>query len=95
MLNDVNRLQTLAVLCAIIGLVLLGVYWVGYTNGRDTQILKQQKEALLMTEEAAKSAVAVQETMEKTDAQMQRASSVSDDCNFVLNFDLTPCGVFD
>ena len=48
-----------------------------------------------MTEEVAKSAVAVQETMEKTDVQMQRASSVSDDCNFVLNFDLTPCGVFD
>lgn len=95
MLNDVNRLQSLAVLCAVIGLVLLGVYWVGYTNGRDAQILKQQKEALLMTEEVAKSAVAVQETMEKTDAQMQRASSVSDDCNFVLNFDLTPCGVFD
>lgn len=95
MFNDVNRLQTVAILWALIGLVLLSVYLVGYMDGRDSQIIKQQKEALQVTEEVARATVVVQETMEKTDAKLEKASKVSDDCNFVLNFDLTPCGVLD
>jgi type II secretory pathway pseudopilin PulG len=95
MLIDVNGVQKLVITIIAIVVAVAGVYWVGYTNGRDAQILKQQKDALKVAEEVSQAAVAVQETMEKTDAKMERASSVSDDCNFVLNFDLTPCGVFD
>ena len=95
MLYDVTGLQKIVITVGLV-LALVGcTYWLGYTSGRDAQILKQQKDALQVAEEVSQAAVAVQETMEKTDAKMERASSVSDDCNFVLNFDLTPCGVFD
>ena len=95
MLIDVNRLQTVVIILSLIAVALLGIYWLGYTAGQDAQILKYQKEALTIAEEVSHTAVVVQQEMEKTNEKLEKASSISDECNFVLNYDLTPCGVFD
>lgn len=98
MLIDVNGSQKLIIavvsVALVVGFILL-VYRLGYTAGRDAQILKYQKEALTIAEEVSHTAVIVQQEMEKTDEKLEKASSISEECNYVLNFDLTPCGVFD
>ena len=94
MLYDVTGLQKIVITVGLV-LALVGcTYWLGYVAGRDAQILKQQKEALTIAEEVSHTAVIVQQEMEKTDEKLEKASSVSEECNFVLNYDLTPCGVF-
>ncbi len=98
MLNDVNwsqKLILIAVIVAFIFGVCLLIYRCGYTAGRDAQILKYQEEAMQIAEQVNQSAILVQQEMEKTDEKLEKASSISDECNFVLNYDLTPCGVFD
>ena len=94
MLYDVTGLQKVVIVIVAVAAAIAGVYWLGYTAGRDAQLLKQQKEALTIAEEVSHTAVIVQQEMEKTDEKLEKASSVSEECNFVLNYDLTPCGVF-
>lgn len=95
MLYDVQWLQKIIIPVAIAGGVILAIYYAGYSDGKKDCLLKQQSDALLIQEQVNQSAIAVQQEMEKTNEKLERASTVSDDCNFVLNFDLTPCGVFD
>lgn len=94
MLYDVSWLQKTIVKLVLIILWTLGSYYFGYRDGEKSQQIKYQKEALQIIEHTAQSAIVVQEEMEKVDAKLEKASSVSDECNHVLNFDLTPCGVF-
>lgn len=95
MLYDGIRLQKVILSVIVTVAIIVGVYFSGYSNGKKDQLLQQQSEALLIQEQVNQAAIAVQQEMEKTNAAVERASSVSDDCNFVLNFDLTPCGVLD
>ena len=94
MLYDVTWLQKAIATLVFIILWTLCCYFTGYSSGEQDTIIKYQKEAMQIVEESNHSAIIVQQEMEKTDAQMEHASTVSDDCNYVLNFDLTPCGVF-
>ena len=95
MLYDGTWLQKIALLVVSFIAVIFVTYYVGYRDGKKDCLLKQQSDALTIQEQVNQSAIIVQQEMEKVDAQMEHASTVSDDCNFVLNFDLTPCGVFD
>ena len=94
MLYDGIWLQKILIYLLIAILSLVITYFVGYTSGKKDQEMFHQRQALLIQEQVNQSAIVVQHEMEKTDAKLEKASSVSEECNFVLNFDLTPCGVF-
>ena len=94
MLYDVTWLQKVIIKLAILVGFTCSLCFICYGCGKKDQQLEYQREALLVAEQATQNAIIVQQEMEKTDAQLEKASSVSDECNFVLNFDLTPCGVF-
>lgn len=95
MLYDVAWLQKAIVVLVAIIILCGGIYLFGYNCGKKDMILKYQKDAMQIAEQVNQSAIVVQQEMEKTDEKLEKASSISDECNFVLNYDLTPCGVFD
>lgn len=94
MLYDVSWLQKIIALLVFFIFWTLGAYFSGYSRGKDKQLLEQQREALQIVENSTQTAIVIQNEMEKVDAELEKASSVSDQCNYVLNFDLTPCGLF-
>ena len=93
MLYDVPWLSKVIITTAAVVAGVVGTYFAGYTSGKKDQLLEHQREALQVVEQSAHTALVVQQEMEKTNEVIEHASTVSDDCNFVLNFDLTPCGV--
>ena len=94
MFYDVSWLQKIIIFLILCVLWTLGAYFSGYNNGKKDQQLEYQREALQIIEQSSQTAIVIQDEMEKVDAQLEKASSVSDQCNYVLNFDLTPCGLF-
>lgn len=94
MLYDGIWLQKILVYLLIVILSLVITYFIGYNSGKKDQEIAHQREAILIQEQVNQSAIVVQHEMEKTDEKLEKASSISGECNFVLNFDLTPCGVF-
>ena len=79
----------------IITAVVIVLYEAGYYAGKNASLVKCQKETIQAVSEVGHTHIVVQKEMEKADEKVEKAKSISDECRYVLDYDLTPCGVLE